>query len=426
MSDRFELDLSRREKVSGGSGAGWAEPKQSDDGEWTSSKYGGYSLHYHAPMDNPRHKKRGQVVGAIAMVAVFALSISSLMFPSSSSGADDPESPQYLDCHNLQADFPRGVAENRKKARKARSLGFKKPAATTKARQVYRRYASNLDHDSDGVACEVSKGGLWLPLSGNQSARDAIIDLASVDWQYRDDAIRFLRKTVDQQTGFQDLSVKQVEELVDELESLHPNPADAPNPEDKLPSPGPSSTSAPSQPNQGALGDVNPNTFPVHGQRECQKMCWFDKNFLRVRLYHHVSPTQSVLTDKLVVKVTINPTRKKTVDGGSFGSRIDYTMLYSPNEGHFHQMHMDAWGINSGFVMFWGHQGQSKDYEQKSTGHFYAKNDQDLAGKRLTVAVALWSRTQVGSQSEWLYDGAKTKDCRGLTDGPGCKYENDL
>lgn len=159
---------------------------------------------------------------------------------------------------------------------------------------------------------------------------------------------------------------------------------------------------------------VDANSFPVRGAPQGDRSYW-SGNPMPALAADYCTPSGCKQTDKFTVKLTITPTRAKTVSGGSRGSAINWTGTYFPNGGKFKSIHMDAWGITSGWVMNESTPGSSGNYSStRKSGTFYATNDRDLAGKRLTVAVKLWiDASSIGKG--WLSDGAKTADCIGRT-----------
>lgn len=65
-----------------------------------------------------------------------------------------PAAARYGSCDALLAHYPSGVARDASAASAAVRAGFERPAASKKARAVYRANHRSLDRDKDGTACE--------------------------------------------------------------------------------------------------------------------------------------------------------------------------------------------------------------------------------------------------------------------------------
>ena len=55
-------------------------------------------------------------------------------------------------CKQLRADYPAGIAKNKKAARKIAKKGYRKPIVCLR---VYKQVKRSLDRNRNGVACEV-------------------------------------------------------------------------------------------------------------------------------------------------------------------------------------------------------------------------------------------------------------------------------
>lgn len=255
----------------------------------------------------------------------------------------------------------------------------------------------------------------------DQSDADAIQERAAHDVAYRASAIEYLTQvgagldSTAMLSGSEGLTGASVGGLVATLSAMSGQTQPlTPDAYRQLPSPNAANTSAPTT---GALADnggaVDPNAFHVQGSKQGDGSYWFGNPM--VGLVRSICDRQRhcSVTDRVTVKMTITPTRAKTVPGRSLGSVIAWSALWAPNQGHFYQVHMDAWGISRGSVMFWSNPGTSGDlaYPSRMHGTYYAKNDHGLAGSVLTVAPDIWANSQDG----WKMLGTKTADCKGRT-----------
>ncbi|MBK8460714.1 MAG: hypothetical protein IPL43_11475 [Micropruina sp.] len=150
----------------------------------------------------------------------------------------------------------------------------------------------------------------------------------------------------------------------------------------------------------------DPNSWPVVGIKQVDGSFWVANPMAALERYS-CNPSCR-LTDRVEVKTTITPTRRKTVADGSQGSPVVGIMYYFPNSGNFTGMHVDVWGITSARVMYKSSPGTVSLVAGQGR-KAYAKNDTDLAGKRLTVSVQFWAKVA----GNWHWDAGKTADCIG-------------
>lgn len=252
-----------------------------------------------------------------------------------------------------------------------------------------------------------------------QSIAEAISARSAVDPQYREDSIAWMG--ANQSSGLEGdefnklhLSPSMVRGMVDQLRGLRSiegsadrgaGPSSPTSRRDAdVPSASPPA-GAPSMRASAVWGD--PNSWNVVGNAQGDRSYWKSDGDLGI--FRGVcSNGKCTTTDQIEIRFTVTPTKKRTVSGGSLGSRVEGYLRYFPSSGRYSGIHIDTWGITSGSVMYKSSAG-TVDLPIGSTKRAYAKNDRDLSGKRLTVAVQLWAKLN----GQWKWDAGKTADCIG-------------
>lgn len=264
-------------------------------------------------------------------------------------------------------------------------------------------------------ASAVSDESLVIIKGIDQTDTEAIEHEAATNADYRASAISYLEQVgvgpaAANTTDPLALTSADVETLLPKLKAMTGVEASplAPDSNRAQPSPAVTSTGAPAAPSKLSF-DPNPNTFPVQGSAQGNRSYWKGTPMVGIVRSVRNAKGEMEVTDRVTVNMTITPTRNKTVPGKSLGSKIAWNAVWSPNNRNLYQVHMDAWGINAGSIMYWSDPATSGDvvFPSRMSGTFYARNDRNLAGSVLTVAPDIWANSAQG----WFAMGRKTNDC---------------
>lgn len=79
-----------------------------------------------------------------------------------------------------------------------------------------------------------------------------------------------------------------------------------------------------------------PGDWPVGGN-PCYLASSGYTTWCNMQLVIAIGNSLGVLTDEITVRITVNP--------GASKSKVSYTSIYSPNGGHFSQVHIDTYGL---------------------------------------------------------------------------------
>ncbi len=142
------------------------------------------------------------------------------------------------------------------------------------------------------------------------------------------------------------------------------------------------------------------NTWPVRGNKSSDKSYWQNLTLQVDGAYCTASSCPSKVTDRLIVKVTVNP--------GTQASRVDFNVQYPLRGGGFKSRVYYIQAICNGSMC-----GSTVTNRNQALGGFSQtiSGYGDRAGKRLTIGVAL-SQTTVANT---VQDMGKTADCLGRT-----------
>lgn len=87
-------------------------------------------------------------VPAAAAAAVVSLSV---VVPPTVASAEPMPTGTFSSCKQLRADYPAGIAKNKRAARKIVKKGYRKPIV---CKRVYKQVQGTLDRNRNKVACE--------------------------------------------------------------------------------------------------------------------------------------------------------------------------------------------------------------------------------------------------------------------------------
>jgi RHS repeat-associated protein len=145
------------------------------------------------------------------------------------------------------------------------------------------------------------------------------------------------------------------------------------------------------------MASVHPGGWAVDGYG-CAKSRWGFTTWCKLILKILIGDSLGNLADRINVEITVNP--------GARRSRINYWAFYSPDGGHFSQVHIN------GYTLCYRNRGLCWDdlipINPRSSGHFYLDSQVPLNGDKISHAFTLSGYCAVCTGRKYTTDSFRT------------------